>query len=75
MRFSPFFCHFCLMLNRKQRESLPGKSLSCPLWQKWGHMIGSKLSLVGMPGLAGNLKITYEGLPLLPLFNLLPRPN
>ena len=45
-------------------------------------MIGYQLTLVGIPDLAGNLKITYErlrwgegqyeGLPFLPLHNLLP---
>ena len=59
--FLHILCHFCFMLNREQRKSLRGKWLSCPLWQKWGHIIGYQLTLVGMPGLAGNLKITYEG--------------
>ena len=46
-------------------------------------MIGYQLSLVGIPDLAGNLKITleglrweegqYGGLPLLPFHNLLPQ--
>ena len=48
-------------------------------------MIGYQLTLVGIPGLAGNLKITYEGLrweegqyeglPLLPLHPLLTSLN
>ena len=50
--------HFCLMLNRERRESLRRKSLRYTHWKKWGHMIGYLLTLVGIPDLAGNLKIT-----------------
>ena len=58
MRFSPHPLPFLFDAKSRTTRIIAWKIAQLSTWQKWGHMIGYQLTLVGIPGLAGNLKIT-----------------